>query len=112
MPDMPPSGRTPDTQPNPRRVAAGRANRRRRGPLTETGRERLRAAALRDKPWLHATGPRTARGKAQAARNGKRRQRGPRSVREVRADLGEVRSLIRAMGELRRSLESVAGPTS
>jgi hypothetical protein len=103
MPDTTPRGRTPDGGPNPRRVAAGRANRR-RGPLTEAGRERLRAAALRDKPWLRATGPRTARGKAQAARNGKRRQRGPRSVREVRAELAAVRALIRAMGELRRSL--------
>jgi hypothetical protein len=81
--------------PNPRRVAAGRANRARRGPLTEAGRERLRAAALRNKPWLHATGPRTAQQKAQAALNGKRRQCGPRSVREVRGDLAAVRALIR-----------------
>jgi hypothetical protein len=100
VPDTPPTGRTPEPLPNPRRVTAGRANRRRRGPLTEAGRARLR-----DRPWLHATGPRTAAGKAQAARIGKPRQRGPRSVREVRVELAEVRSLIRAMGEFRRSLD-------
>jgi hypothetical protein len=85
-------------------VAAGRANRRRRGPLTEAGRERLRAAALRDRPWAKATGPRTAAGKAQAARNGKRRQVGPRSVREVRADMREVRVLVRAIRAACRQL--------
>ncbi len=31
---------------NPKRVIAGGANRRRRGPLTEAGRQRLREAAL------------------------------------------------------------------
>ena len=91
-------------EPNPRRVAAGRANRLKRGPLTEAGRERLRAAALRRRPWEQATGPRTAAGKAQAAGNGKRRQAGPRSVREVRADLREARALIRAAYETCRQL--------
>ena len=91
-----------DRPPNPRRVAAGRANRLKRGPLTEAGRERLRVAALSNKPWEHSTGPRTPEGKAQAVRNGKRRQLGPRSVREVRADLAAVRALIREMNSLRR----------
>jgi len=86
--------------PNPHRVSAGRANRRRRGPLTEAGRERLRAAAFRNKPWLHSSGPRTAEGKAQASRNGKRRQLGPRSAREIRADLKAVRAIIRSMREV------------
>jgi hypothetical protein len=84
--------------PSPRRVAAVRANHAKRGPWTEAARERVRAAALRDRPWLHATGPRTPEGKAQAARNGKRRQTGPRSTREVRADLRAVRELLRAIG--------------
>jgi hypothetical protein len=85
--------------PNPRRVAAGKANRCKRGPLTEEGRQRLRAAALKNKPWLHSTGPRTPKGKVQVALNGKRRQLGPRSVREVKADLRAVRALIRSIAE-------------
>ena len=44
---------------NPRRVAAGRANRQKRGPLTEAGRQRLRAAALMHKAWEYSTGPTT-----------------------------------------------------
>jgi hypothetical protein len=88
---------TDDVRPNPRRVAAGRANRQKRGPLTEAGRERLRAAALLHRPWLHSTGPRTAAGKAQATRNGKRRQAGPLSVREARAELARLRALIRSI---------------
>jgi hypothetical protein len=90
---------TPDQPPNPRRVAAGRANRAKRGPLTQEGRERLRTAALRNKPWLRSTGPKSPEGRAQSAINGKQGQVGARSVREVRADLKAVRALIRAMAE-------------
>lgn len=39
---------------NPRRVAAGRRNRARRGELTPEGRERLRQAALRSRPWEYS----------------------------------------------------------
>jgi hypothetical protein len=88
---------TPGPTPNPRRVAAGRANRQLSGPLTDAGRERLREAALQNKPWLHSTGPRTPGGRARAARNGKRRQTGPQSVREMQADLREVRALLEEM---------------
>lgn len=84
---------------SPRRVAAGRANRAKRGPLTAWGRQRLREAALRNRPWLFSTGPKTAEGKSRAAANGKRRQTGPISVREMKADLKEVRSLICAVKE-------------
>jgi hypothetical protein len=84
-------------QGNPRRVAAGKANRARRGPLTEGGRQRLREAALANQPWRYATGPRSSAGKAQAARNGKLRQAGPSSVREVRAELRAAKALIRAI---------------
>ena len=90
------------TAPSPRRVAAGWANRARRGPLSAAGRERLRAAIWRHRPWEQATGPRTATGKAQAVRNGKRRQRGPKSVREMRAELAAVRALIRALRQVRQ----------
>jgi hypothetical protein len=93
------------SRPNPRRARAGRRNRQKRGPLTSEGKQRLREAALRHRPWEHATGPRTPAGKAQAARNGKLRQRGSRSVREIRADLADVAQWI---GMLRQSRDRMA----
>ena len=89
---------------NPRRVEAGRLNRCRRGPLTPEGRERLRRSALRNRPWEHSTGPRTPSGKAQSARNGKNSQKGPLSLREVRAALKGVGELVRHMREARDQL--------
>jgi hypothetical protein len=83
-------------QPNPRRVAAGSRNRRLRGPLTEKGREALRAAIAKHKPWLHNTGPVSADGKARVAQNGRARQKDALSIRQVRALMAEVRSLIGA----------------
>ena len=85
--------------PNPKRVAAGKRNHAKRKGLTPEGRQRLREAAFRNRPWQHSTGPRTPEGKAQAAKNGKVRQLGPRSVREIRADLADLRGLIQAMKE-------------
>ena len=93
-------------EPNPRRVAAGRLNRKKRGPLTEQGRQRLREAALRDRPWERGTGPRTPEGKARSALNGKARQKGPLSVRELRASLADVKELIGQMRETRARLSS------
>ncbi len=93
--------------PNPRRQAAGRENRKKRGPLTEAGRERLRAAALRTMPWLRGTGPKTAAGKARSAANGRCRQRGPLSTRELRAEMADVRRLIEQMADLRRSCVTI-----
>lgn len=94
-------------EPNPKRVAAGAHNRARRGPLTEQGRQRLREAILRTRPWEHSTGPRTAEGRARASANGKKRQLGPRSIREIRADLADLRELLRSM---RESRSMAAGP--
>jgi hypothetical protein len=90
--------------PNPKRVAAGRLNRARRGPLTPGGREALRRAALDNRPWEHSTGPRTPAGRAQSALNGKKRQLGPLSVREVRAELRGVRELVGLLRAARESL--------
>ena len=86
---------------NPRRVAAGRLNREKRGPLTPEGRERLRQAALAGRPWRFATGPRSVEGKLRVAQNGKRGQGEP-SAREVRRQLAAVGGLATSMGELRR----------
>jgi hypothetical protein len=69
-------------------VAAGRLNRLKRRELTPAGRERLRLLALAERPWEHATGPRSPQGKARSALNGKARQRGEHSVCEARALLG------------------------
>jgi hypothetical protein len=97
-------------EPNPRRVAAGRRNRALRGPLSEAARQQLRAAALRDRPWEQATGPRTAAGRAQAARNGKRRQIGPLSVREMRAELAAARSLLHLLRATRQQVDGTNSP--
>lgn len=96
-------------EPNPRRVAAGRRNRSRRGPLSATGLQRLREAALRHRPWRYATGPKTAAGKARVAQNGKKRQCGPHSVRDIRAELSRVRPLLRELREVRRQVEKQGG---
>ena len=90
--------------PNPKRVAAGKRNVLKRKGLTREGLERLRAAALANKPWLHSTGPRTAEGKARAAANGKRAQKGEKSVRERRAELAGFMGLAREMAAARNSL--------
>ena len=94
----------PKPSPNPKRVAAGRRNRAKSQGVTPEGRERLRQAALLNRPWLYSTGPRTPEGKAKVAMNGKARQKGPRSVRQIKADLGELRGLVREMKETRRVL--------
>ena len=93
-----------------RRQAAGRANRRKRGPLTESGRERLRAAALRVQPWQQATGPKTPEGRAQSAQNGRYRQAGPKSVREGRAELAGVYTLLREIDATCRQLTETLQP--
>jgi hypothetical protein len=92
------------SSPNPRRVAAGKLNRNRRGPLTPEGRLRLRDAACRHRPWQHSTGPRTPAGKGQAARNGKLRQLDQLSVRQVRAEMKELSLLLEMMTQIRREL--------
>ncbi len=89
-----------ENHPNPRRVAAGRANRQKRGALTADGRERLRAAAQINRPWEHSTGPRTPAGKIQAKLNGKRRQTDVLSIREARAELARVSALLRSIQDV------------
>lgn len=92
-------------QPNPKRVAAGRRNREKRLGLSERGRERLRETALRHQPWRFATGPKTAAGKARVALNGKVRQLGPKSTREVQRDIAGVSEMLQKMAATRRAAE-------
>ena len=87
--------------PSPKRVAAGKRNRAKRGPLTDEGREALRQAALANRPWDSSTGPRTPEGKARAARNCKALQTGVWSVRELRAELAGVADLLEDMRRCR-----------
>jgi len=65
---------------------------------------RLREAALRNKPWLRSTGPRTAVGKARAALNGKERQLGDVSVRELRCELGDVGCMLERLAAVRQQI--------
>ena len=69
-----------------RKIAANRRNWKRRGPLTEEGRDRLRKAALRDRPWVHSTGPRTAAGNARSRLNAVRSGRYTARMRTWRRD--------------------------
>lgn len=92
---------SPSTTPDPKRSDAGRKNRARRGPLTPEGLARLRAAALRDRPWEHATGPRTPAGKAKAALNGAGKATGVRAARrEVAALKVLFADMVRARADL------------
>jgi hypothetical protein len=91
--------------PNPKRVAAGRLNGAKRGPLTPDGLARLRAAALRDRPWEHSTGPRTPAGKAKAALNGTGRAKGVRAARR------EVAALKGLFADLHRAREALGAGT-
>ena len=88
--------------PNPKRVAAGRGNQFKRKGLSPAGREKLRQTALKHQPWRFSTGPRTPEGKAKVALNGKRRQVGPKSVRELRAELSELATLLAGMASNRQ----------
>lgn len=87
--------------PNPRRVAAGRRNQKLSRGLTDVGREKLRQAIYIHKPWLYTTGPRTPEGKAKVSLNGKKRQLGPFSVRELRRQFSDLRSFIREIRQTR-----------
>lgn len=92
--------------PNPRRVAAGRLNRaKRKAELSAATRKRLSELAKANKPWLRATGPKTAEGKARAAKNGRSKQAGPKSIRAVKRELKELQSLLDEMQVARLAAE-------
>lgn len=93
------------SRPNPKRVAAGRRNRKLRGPLTAEGREKLREAAVRNRPWERSTGPKTPEGKARSAANGRKRRGGKASGQRVRAKLADADALMKHMAKLRELAE-------
>ena len=94
-----PSSRTPD----PRRSEINRRNRQKWRGMSPEGKARVRAAALVHRPWERSTGPRTAEGKARSARNGRLGREGL-SIRELRAELAGVFTLIHQMTASRNSL--------
>jgi hypothetical protein len=66
--------------------------------------ERLRASAKVHRAWEKSTGPRTIQGRFRSAQNGRVRQRGELSVRELRAELANVFVITKEMTAARRSL--------
>jgi hypothetical protein len=57
---------------------------------------------LAARPWLHSTGPRSVAGKLRVAENGRGRQVGESSVRELRRQVAAVGGLAADMAALRR----------
>ena len=98
----------PNSCQSPKQVIAREPSQSKRSGLTSAGREALRLTAKKNRPWRHSTGPRTAAGKAKVAANGKVRQKGSRSVRELKAELVDVRELITTMAAARRAVQNPA----
>jgi hypothetical protein len=73
--------------------------------VTDETRARWRAAALKNQPSRHSTGPKTPAGKAQAVRNGKKRQTGELSHRELRALAKQMRAFVRQSAAEFKELE-------
>jgi hypothetical protein len=71
--------------------------------LTESGRQRLRDAALRNQPWQFSTGPRSPEGKAKAAMNGHNHRSEPQSRRQLLIGLAGVTSFLGEMALLRQA---------
>jgi hypothetical protein len=92
---------------DPRQAEPALRNRRRPKNWSTEGLERLRAAAWATRPWELTRGPTTAAGKARSAANGRSRQKGEKSVRQLRAELASVLILIEEMGAARRSAMAV-----
>jgi hypothetical protein len=93
---------------NPLRVAAGRLNRKKRGPLTEEGLSRLREATLQHRPWEKSTGPTTAEGKSRSAANGRTRQSGLKSRRQIRNEVASDTHLLAELAKIRKDIEQLA----
>ena len=92
--------------PDARRVEIGRRNQLKWKGFTPEGLERVRQAAMKTRPWERSTGPRTPRGKVQAVLNGKRCQKGDRSVRELQAELAGLDGLFRQMDACRALIQT------
>ena len=83
---------------------AGRLNRQKRRGLTLEGHERLRKVALTYKPWQFSTGPRTKAGKMRSAANGKFKQEGPVSLRQLKIELAGITAQVASVRDMRLNL--------
>ena len=70
-------------------------------------RERKRQATLANRPWLHSTGPRTALGKQRSAQNSRAKQKGEKSIRQIRAELAPILALMRQMSSAREAIDDL-----
>ena len=86
---------------SPDSLAADPPSEPKRAKHTPEGRERLRLAAIKNAPWRYATGPRSAEGKARSAANGRSKQAGTRSMRDLKRELAEVATAAEALAKLR-----------
>jgi hypothetical protein len=89
---------------NPRRVAAGKLNHAKRRGFTDEGRERLRQAALRIRPWERTRGPTTPEGKAKSARNGHSKDAAVKAYLELRQ---AIHQLIAPAATMRRRVQDL-----
>ena len=87
---------------NPKRVAAGRANRALRSPLSEHSRQKLRDAAIVHKPWRHTTGPRTDTGKKRVAGNARKPASSGDETPAVDPTLVNAAALLKRVAALRK----------
>ena len=85
-------------------MSAGRLNQLRRLASTPEQRERYREAALKTKPWLRATGPKTEAGKAKSAANNQSRQCCQPEAKLLREDKAEAALVIKVLRALRNGL--------
>jgi len=57
---------------------------------------------LKNRPWLHTTGPRTPEGKAKVAENGRYAQKNAVSRRQREKEVADVHTLLSEMAVVRR----------
>ena len=87
------------------RQRAGKQNWLKRRPWSAEDRQRQRENCLRQQPWRHSTGPRTAEGKSHSRLNGMRHLANPQSLRQRRQAITlDVNGLIAMLAEMRNGL--------
>ena len=87
---------------NPKRVEAGKRNRQLRGPLSQSGLDRLRTAALANRPWEKSTGPITPNGKVIVTKNCNKR-RPTQSLSPTNLLLINAKQLLQQIKSIRQS---------
>lgn len=80
--------------------------------LTEAGRAKLRETALRNQPWRHSTGPITEAGKKRSSQNGRFRQRGFLSQRDLKRVVAGAMGLLVDAAALRAAILRGSAVTS